>query len=66
MARLQLDQGFATGGMRFKVTLQSSNSEPLMSPSGHERRFERCGRMSAFTRRIQPVDATFFPSNLAV
>jgi hypothetical protein len=37
---MQLQQGFATGGMGFWVSLQGSNPEALMSALGHKRTSE--------------------------
>jgi hypothetical protein len=47
MACWELEQGFATGGMRFRVTLQSSNPESPMSPLGQKRPFRSIHVMSA-------------------
>ena len=44
----QLQQGTALGGMRFRVTLQSSNPEPTMFALGH---FERPGRCPLCPRK---------------
>jgi len=44
---LQLQQGFATGEMGFRVSLHGSNPEPLMSALGQKRTSEHDWIMSA-------------------
>jgi len=43
----QLQQGFATDGMGFRVKLRGSNFEPLMSALGHKRTFSGLCAMPA-------------------
>jgi hypothetical protein len=43
----QLQQGFVTDGMGFRVKLHSSNFEPLMSALGQKRTSEDVKAMSA-------------------
>jgi hypothetical protein len=47
----QLQQGFATGGMGFRVSLRRNAPEPLMSALGHKRTFRRAPPMSALTAK---------------
>ena len=49
MACGQIQQGFMTSGMRFAVTLQSSNSGPLNVRYGSKASFRVPEPMSAFT-----------------
>jgi hypothetical protein len=44
---MQLQQGFATGEMGFRGSLQGSSAESLMSALGQERRFRIDPEMSA-------------------
>ena len=43
----QLQQGFVTDGMGFRVKLHGSNFEPLMSALGHKRTSKHVRAMSA-------------------
>jgi len=46
-ATTRLRQGFASGGMGFRVSLQCSNPERLMSALGQKQTSQRVGAMSA-------------------
>jgi len=61
----QLQQGFVTDGMGFRVKLHGSNFEPLMSALGQKQTSEDFWAMSALPPKAdigtQPCDVCFVP-----
>jgi hypothetical protein len=61
----QLQQGFVTDGMGFRVKLHGSNFEPLMSATGQKQTLEQVRAMSALPPKAdigtQPRDVRFVP-----